>query len=58
MDQFKNAFLARFFPITKMLNKNNKLNNFVAQPGESISTYSDRFTTFMWGVPNHRIDDE
>ena len=34
------------------------MNNFVALPGESISSSWDRFTSFFRGVPNHRIDDE
>ena len=34
------------------------MNNFVALPGESVSSSWDRFTSFFRSVPNHRIDDE
>ena len=34
------------------------MNNFVALPRESVSSYWDRFTSFLRSVPNHRIDDE
>ena len=34
------------------------MNNFVALPGESVSSSWDRFTSFLRSVPNHRIDDE
>ena len=34
------------------------MNNFVAIPGESVSSSSDRLTSFFRSVPNHRIDDE
>ena len=34
------------------------MNNFVALPGESVSTSLDRFTSFLRSVPNHLIDDE
>ena len=34
------------------------MNNFVALPGESVSSSWDRFTSFLRNVPNHRIDDE
>jgi len=57
-EQLTEAFLARFFPVSKKLNKKDKLNNFVALPGESVSSSWDRFTAFMRGVPNHHIDDE
>ena len=30
----------------------------MALPGESVSSYWDRFTSFFRRVPNHRIDDE
>ncbi|KAH0767894.1 hypothetical protein KY285_003765 [Solanum tuberosum] len=57
-DQLIEVFLARFFPMSKKLNHKDKLNNFVALLGESLSSSWDRFTTFIRGVPNHRIDDE
>jgi len=44
--------------VSKKLNKKDKLNNYVAVSRESVSRYWDRFTAFMRGVPNHRIDDE
>ena len=34
------------------------MNNFVALPGESVSSSWDRFTLFLRSVSNHRIDDE
>ena len=34
------------------------MNNFVALPGESVSSSWDRFTSFLRSVPNHRIDDK
>ena len=34
------------------------MNNFVALPGELVSSSWDRFTLFLRSVPNHRIDDE
>ena len=34
------------------------MNNFVALPGESLSSSWDRFTSFLRSVPNHRKDDE
>ena len=34
------------------------MNNFVALPGELVSSSLDRFTSFFRSVPNHGIDDE
>ena len=34
------------------------MNNFVALPGESVSSSCDRFTSFLRSVPNHPIDDK
>ena len=34
------------------------MNNFVALRGESVSSFSDRFTSFLRSVSNNRIDDE
>ena len=34
------------------------MNNFVALPGESVSSSWNRFTSFFRSIPNHRIDDE
>jgi len=50
--------MERHFPVSKKLNLKDKLNNFKALLGESISSSWDRFTGFMRIVPNHRIDDE
>ena len=51
-------FLAKYYPVSQKLNHKDKVNNFVALPGESVSSAWDRFTTFVRGVPNHRIDGE
>ena len=42
----------------KKLNHKDRVNKFVALPGESISSSWDWFTSFLRSVPNHRIDDE
>ena len=34
------------------------MNNFLALPGESVSSSWDRFTLFFRSIPNHCIDDE
>ncbi|XP_015160938.1 uncharacterized protein [Solanum tuberosum] len=57
-NQLRDAFLARLFPVSKKLSHTDKLNNFVALPGESVSSSWDGFTTFIRGVPNHHIDNE
>ena len=51
-------FLARYYPVSKKLKHKDRVNNFVALPGESVSSSWDRFTSFLRNVPNHRIDDE
>ena len=50
--------LARYYLISKKLNNKDKVNNFVALPGKSVSSSWDRFTSFMKSVPKHCIDDE
>ena len=40
------------------LNHKDRVNNFVALPGELVSSSLDRFTSFLTSVPNHRIDDD
>ena len=35
-----------------------RVNNFVALPVESVSSFWDRFTSFLRSVPNYHIDDE
>ena len=42
----------------KKLNHKDKVNNFVALPGMSVSISQDRFTAFVRGISNHRINDE
>ena len=44
--------------MSKNLNHKDKMNNFVALPGESVSSFLDRFTAFVRSVPYHHIDDE
>ena len=57
-NQLRDAFLARYYPVSKKLNHIDRVNNFVALQGESISSSWDRFTSFLRSVPNHRIDDD
>ena len=57
-NQLRDVFLARYYPISEKLNHKDRVNNFVALPGESVSSSWDRFTLFLRSVPNHRIDDE
>ena len=57
-NQLRDVFLARYYPVSKKLNHKDRVNNFVALPGESVSSSWDRFTSFLRSVPNHRIDDE
>ena len=33
----RDVFLARYYPVSKKLNHKNRVNNFVALPGESVS---------------------
>ncbi|XP_049368331.1 uncharacterized protein LOC125833225 [Solanum verrucosum] len=57
-EKLTEVFLARYFPVSKKLYHKDKLNNFVALPGEYVSSFWDMFTTFIRGILNHRIDDE
>ena len=57
-DQLRYVFLARYFPVSKKLNHKDKVNNFVALLGESVSSSWDRLIVFVRGVRNNRIDDE
>ena len=57
-NQLRDVFLERYYPVSKKLNHKDRVNNFVALPGESVSSSWDRFTSFLRSVPNHRIDDE
>ena len=36
-NQLRDVFLARYYPVSKKLNHKNRVNNFVALPGESVS---------------------
>ena len=57
-NQLRDVFLVRYYPVSKKLNLKDRVNNFVALPGESVSSSWDRFTSFLRSVPNHHIDDE
>ena len=57
-NQLRDVFLARDYPVSKKLNHKDRVNNFVELSGESVSSFLDRFTSFLRSVPNHRIDDE
>ncbi|XP_069148170.1 uncharacterized protein [Solanum lycopersicum] len=57
-NQLRDVFLARYYRVSKKLNHKDRVNNFVALPGESVSSSWDRFTSFLRSVANHRIDDE
>ena len=57
-NQLRDVFIACYYLVSKKLNHKDRVNNFVAIPGESVSSSWDRFTLFFRSVPNHRIDDE
>ena len=57
-NQLRDFFLAFYYPLSKKLNQKDRVNNFVALQGESVSSSWDRFTSFLRSVPNYRIDDE
>ena len=42
-NQLMDAFLARYYPVSKKLNNKDKVNNFVALPGESVSSFGIGF---------------
>ena len=44
--------------MSKKLNHKDRVKNFLALPGESVSRSWDRFTSFLRSFPNHRIDDK
>ena len=54
----RDVFLAWYYQVFKKLNHKDRVENFVALPGESVSSSWDRFTAYMRGVPKHCIDDE
>ena len=43
-DQLRDTFQARYYPVSKNLNHKDRVNNFVALPGELVSCSWDRFT--------------
>ena len=49
-NHLRDVFLARYYPVSKKLNKKDRVNNFVALLGESISTSWDIFTLFLRSV--------
>ena len=57
-NQLRDVFLARYYSVSKKLKYKDIVNNFVALPGESVSSSWDRFTSFFRSVLNHRIDNE
>ena len=57
-NQLRDVFLARYYPVSKKLNNKDRVNNFVALPGESVSSSWERFTSFMTSATNYNIDDE
>ena len=57
-NQLRDAFLARYYSMSKKLNNKDRVKNFVALPGDSVSSSWDRFTSFLRRVPNHHIYDE
>ena len=57
-NQLRDVFLARYYPVSKKLNHKERVNNFVALPGELVSSSWDRFTSSFRTVPNHCINDE
>ena len=46
-NQLRDIFLARYYPISMKLNNKDKLNNFGALPGESVSSFWDRLTSLI-----------
>ena len=50
-------FQARFYLFSKNLNRKDTVNNFVGLLGESGSRSWDKFTAYVRGVPEYRIDD-
>ena len=44
LNQLRDVFIARYYPVSKKLNHKDKVYNFVALPGESISSSWDRLT--------------
>ena len=38
-NQLRDVFLARYYPVSKKLNHKDRVNNFVALPGESVGSF-------------------
>ena len=57
-NQLRDVFLARYYPVSKKLHHKDRVNNFLALLGESVSSSWDRFTSFLRSVPNHHINNE
>ena len=57
MNQLRDVLLALYYPVSKKLNHKDRVNNFVALPGESVSSSWDRFNSLLRSLPNYRIDD-
>ena len=51
-------FLGKGYLVSKIHNHKDRVNNFVAFPGESIISSRDTLTSFVRSVPNQHIDDE
>ena len=58
LNQLRSVFLARYYPVSKMLNYKDRVHNFVALSGELVSNSWDRFTSFLGSFSNHHIDDK
>ena len=57
-NQLRDVFLALYYLMSKNLNHKDRVNNFVALPGELVSSSWYSFTLFLRSVLNHLIDDE
>lgn len=57
-DRLIDVFLVTYYPVSKKLSHKNKVNNFMALLGESISSSWEIFTLLVRGIQNHRIEDE
>ena len=53
-NQLRDVFLEHCYLVSKKLKHNDKVNNFVALPGDSVNSSWDRFTSFFISVPNNR----
>lgn len=56
--KLRDVFLELFFRMLKKSNHKDKLNNFVEPLIESVSSSWEKFTAFVRGVFNNRIDDD